>query len=324
MWAPLEKAETAHDQLLLDFDGMETVDESVASFNGSTMALDHLEDASWPAQDLRQGVNGQGPDQLESISRMQESNGIQSMDMAHAATNGIQSDRQEQAFGQESGKDAQVNGDTNGGNDNTDPEERQDSGTTKEDNPITNGATHDEHDEPADRINGRGPSPSASMTDQPSHAMTTRAKARTPPLDDGQSSPLASPVPSSITSINQFFLPPDNSLPDQDYGLPPQEAEDSRRMLLLYVQKQEEVVRGTEHLLMGLLKADRRRKDVWRWCRAEGHVGEMSDGEDWYDKEEWSLTSDLLKGKEEEDVEDESTRKGRRRRDPKKTVAGEK
>jgi len=48
----------------------------------------------------------------------------------------------------------------------------------------------------------------------------------------------------------------------------------------------------------------------------------MSDGEDWYDKEQWGLVEDLIKGKEEEDVEDEGVRKGRRRRDPKKTTAG--
>jgi len=162
----------------------------------------------------------------------------------------------------------------------------------------------------------------ASVLDQPSHAMTTRAKARTPPTPGSRDSQSASPAPSSIPSINHFFIPPTTSLPDRDFGLPASEAEDTRRMLLLYVQKQEEVVRGTEQLLLGLLKADRIRKEVWKWCRAEGHVGEMSDGEDWYDKEQWDLTADLVKGKEEEDVEDEGVRKGRRRRDPKKTAAG--
>jgi len=54
-----------------------------------------------------------------------------------------------------------------------------------------------------------------------------------------------------------------------------------------------------------------------RWCKAEGHVGEMSDGEDWYDREEWGLEQDLVKGREEEDDEaaaapGKKTRGGRR------------
>ncbi|KAG9826013.1 hypothetical protein KCU68_g15191, partial [Aureobasidium melanogenum] len=87
-----------------------------------------------------------------------------------------------------------------------------------------------------------------------------------------------------------------------------------RRLLLLYCQKQEQVVRESEQMLEGLLKADRMRKDVWRWCKTEGHLGEMSDGEDWYDMEEWNLSAPLQKGKEEEEVEDEGRVKGRRRR----------
>ena len=43
------------------------------------------------------------------------------------------------------------------------------------------------------------------------------------------------------------------------------------------------------------------RKTVFKWCKAEGHVGEMSDGEDWYDKEEWGLDEDLRKGHEDEE-----------------------
>lgn len=85
-------------------------------------------------------------------------------------------------------------------------------------------------------------------------------------------------------------------------------------MLLLFVQKQEQVVREAEQMMEGLLKADRMRKEVFQWCKAEGHVGELSDGEDWYDKEEWGLTEELVKGKEEEEVEEEGRAKGRRRR----------
>ena len=67
-------------------------------------------------------------------------------------------------------------------------------------------------------------------------------------------------------------------------------------------------------MLERLLKADRMRHEVYQWSKAEAHVGEMSDGEDWYDKEQWKLDADLLKGKEEEEVEEEGRGKPRRRR----------
>ena len=56
------------------------------------------------------------------------------------------------------------------------------------------------------------------------------------------------------------------------------------------------------------------RKEVMKWCKAEGHVGEMSDGEDWYDREEWGLEEDLRKGQAEEEDEEERRGKKTRRR----------
>ena len=115
--------------------------------------------------------------------------------------------------------------------------------------------------------------------------------------------------------IHPLFLIPPGAKPDPDFGLPRAEAQETRNLLAAYVQKQEEVCRVAERLYEGLLLADRRRKTVLNWCKAEGHVGEMSDGEDWYDKEEWGLEEDLRKGhaEEEEDtiVQGKKTR-GRR------------
>jgi hypothetical protein len=54
------------------------------------------------------------------------------------------------------------------------------------------------------------------------------------------------------------------------------------------------------------------RKNVLKWAKAEGHVGEMSDGEDWYDKEEWGLDDDLKKGQDEE--EDDGGNQGKKTR----------
>ncbi len=117
--------------------------------------------------------------------------------------------------------------------------------------------------------------------------------------------------------IHPLFLPPRSAQPDRDLGLPDQEAEDVRRLLQLYVQKQEEVCRGTKKLYEGLLQADRYRKTVWQWAKAEAHAGpnrDMSDGEDWYDKEEWGLTEDLKKGEDEVEEDTTQTQKKTRNR----------
>lgn len=130
--------------------------------------------------------------------------------------------------------------------------------------------------------------------------MRTRAQAQAPPEPLPTS---RNPSPDSWTApeIHPLFLLPTAAVPDKDFGLPPSEAEETRRMLMMYVQKQEEVCRGAEKLYDGLLKADAQRKTVFKWCKAEGHVGEMSDGEDWYDKEEWGLEEELRKGHNDDD-----------------------
>ncbi|KAI9881023.1 MAG: hypothetical protein M1830_008905 [Pleopsidium flavum] len=145
------------------------------------------------------------------------------------------------------------------------------------------------------------------------HRMTTRAQAQAA-SDNTTSARTRSPSLASSTStfVHPLFLVPPSAHPDRDFGLPPGEAEDTRRVLMSYVQKQEEVCRGVEKLYEGLLRADRMRKTVLRWCKAEAHVGEMSDGEDWYDKEEWALDEDLKKGHEEE--EDEGGNQGKKTR----------
>lgn len=112
-----------------------------------------------------------------------------------------------------------------------------------------------------------------------------------------------------------MFLPPVGARPDRDLGLPGKEADDIRMLVALYVQKQEEVCRGTERLHEGLLRAERLRNDVLHWSKAEAHCGpnrDLSDGEDWYDREEWGLDEDLKKGQDEE--EEEVTTQGKKTR----------
>ncbi|KAI9804352.1 MAG: hypothetical protein M1833_007159 [Piccolia ochrophora] len=146
----------------------------------------------------------------------------------------------------------------------------------------------------------------------PAHRMTTRAQAQAA-SDNTTTAPTRTPSPTpSIPFIHPLFTIPAHALPSADFGLPPSEAEDTRRLLLLYVQKQEEVCRGSEKLYDGLLKADRLRRTVFKWTKAEAHVGELSDGEDWYDKEEWGLEEELKKGHEED--EDDGGTQGKKTR----------
>lgn len=141
---------------------------------------------------------------------------------------------------------------------------------------------------------------------------------------NGNGSNLPGSAPMSIASvdglddmfIHPIFLAPKSAQPHRDLGIPEAEAEDLRRLLQAYVQKQEEVCRGSKRLHEGLLRAERLRKTVFQWSKYEAHAGtnrDMSDGEDWYDKEEWGLDEDLKKGADEE--EEDTTQQ------PKKTRA---
>lgn len=133
-----------------------------------------------------------------------------------------------------------------------------------------------------------------------------------PQQPDGPASDADFPVEEHF--IHPLFRLPPAARAERDLGLPEQEAEEVRRLLLLYVQKQEEICRGTRRLYEGLLRADRYRRTVWQWSKAEAHRGEMSDGEDWYDKEEWGLTEDLKKGEDEVEEDTAQTQKKTRNR----------
>lgn len=161
---------------------------------------------------------------------------------------------------------------------------------------------------------------------EPPRRMTTRAQANAS-ISNGNGATTSSsryPSPDAATQLSTahpMFLTSDDIRPDKDFGLPPNEAEETRRLLWSYIQKQEETVRGFTYMLNSLLRADHLKEDVFEWCRAEGHIGEMSDGEDWYDREKWGLAEgeDLKKGADDDEVEttvvEERTtgKRGRRR-----------
>lgn len=144
----------------------------------------------------------------------------------------------------------------------------------------------------------------------PPRRMQTRAQAQAKSEKTASSRTRSASPAWAAPVVHPLFLMPASAHPDRNFGLPPGEAEETRRMVMLYAQKQEEVCRSAEKLYNGLARAERMRKAVFKWCKAEGHVGEMSDGEDWYDKEEWGLDEDLRKGQEEEDEDKDKDKEG--------------
>ncbi|KAH8170380.1 rxt2-like protein [Sarocladium implicatum] len=149
-------------------------------------------------------------------------------------------------------------------------------------------------------------------TEDPSneHAAADSSKQQGPTA--GENAALSALEDPESTFVHPIFVTPDNARADRDAGLSEHEADQLRKLLALYVQKQEEVCRGAEKLHEGLLKAQRLRADVLHWSKAEAHAGvnrDMSDGEDWYDREEWGLTEDLKKGQDEEEEDTTTTGK---------------
>lgn len=128
---------------------------------------------------------------------------------------------------------------------------------------------------------------------------------------------ISDPLSPDTPFIHPIYLAPQTSRQDRNMGLPDSDADDCRRWLQIYVQKQEEVVRNATKLYEQLLRAERLRNKVLMWSKAEAHCGpnrDMSDGEDWYDKEEWGLSEDLKKGEDEVEEDQAQTQKKTRNR----------
>ncbi|KAK5956039.1 hypothetical protein OHC33_002612 [Knufia fluminis] len=180
---------------------------------------------------------------------------------------------------------------------------------------ASDGDNEDEQDEAeADR-------PSTASTPAPPPRRITRALAAenetaqiASPPPTSPSPTLSSNSPSTSTPHPLFLLPshlatshaphhayPMLSLSLAHSGLPPEELLETRKLLSLYIQKSEETIRGLEGIYAKLVKSKRRREKLWSWAGAEGHVGELSDGEDWVDGGYWGLGSgELRKGRDED------------------------
>lgn len=179
----------------------------------------------------------------------------------------------------------------------------------------------EQQDDDAHSEDETNPQPTRRIT----RALAAEHNSQTAPTPPPQSpNSTTSTVDSSLLQADPLFLLPlalaaNHRAPRSlaRLGLPVDELMETRRLLMMYIQKQEESVRGYEALLGKLVKAKRMRDKVWEWCKTEGHVGEWSDGEDWIDAEAWGLApEELKKGKDEEEVEgqEDTGRKGKRRR----------
>lgn len=203
-----------------------------------------------------------------------------------------------------------------------DPDETPAAPASTEDMPRLNENERDD-DNDNDNDNEHG-GRSTTSTPPPPPRRITRALAAEAETNSQQQNPsppptsptLSSAPPSPLTfSPHPLFLLPSHlsaahaphpahpplTLNLAHAGLPPDELLETRKLLGIFIQKSEETIRGLENILGKLIKAKRRRDKVLEWCIAEGHVGEMSDGEDWIDETRWGLeTGELRKGRDED------------------------
>lgn len=178
--------------------------------------------------------------------------------------------------------------------------------TSKDGEKADNDATHDQMNDANEDVTEQDAEMHDGSSPEPPRRMTTRAQANAANPQGEAGSPSSSvDTDGELPTPHPLFLTPDSVRPDPNFGLPAAEAEETRRLLWSYIQKQEETVRGFEHMLDSLLRASHMKSNVLEWCKTEGHVGEMSDGEDWYDHEKLGLADgeDLKKGTDEDEVE---------------------
>lgn len=327
-WMPCGALETPNDHLIFD-PRLASNDPSVyagqgASGTGTPSITKDLNGPQDAAQKVPASIATQDPQSVQNGTKPQASSTQNDVEMAEVPAEGEPTKNGLQLKSEET--DATVkdlpphpntsiydresnNNDAARASTNLPPNGRQDMDMTKYADPVDTTELNDDTEQDLEMHDGSSP--------EPPRRMTTRAQANAAPNETENGSPLsdtAFPLPTP----HPLFLVPDNIRPDANFGLPAAEAEETRRLLWSYIQKQEETVRGVEHMLDSLNRSCRMKADVLEWCKAEGHVGEMSDGEDWYDREQWGLAEgeDLKKGTDEDEVEtvDESRTQGKRGR----------
>ncbi|KAK2772692.1 hypothetical protein FQN53_004471 [Emmonsiellopsis sp. PD_33] len=210
------------------------------------------------------------------------------------------------------------------------PDTKKEPNDEAPDNAVTDGNDVNMKDKDTEDIeNDVDDGASDTSSPEPPRRMTTRAQANqaanphhpTSPTSSGTArshSPLYPDSNDAHLTVHPLFLVPPTHI-DRTCGLPPTEADEIRRMLWSYIQKQEETVRASRRMYHMLLGVCRKKELVWEWCKADEHAGELSDGEDWYDPEQWGLKEgeELRKGADEDEAEgvvDEGRATGKRGR----------
>lgn len=196
-----------------------------------------------------------------------------------------------------------------------DPDQDEKPNTPKDD--INNDEVDDENSQPRSGSSSPPSAPPRRITRALAAEAETQSQQQNPSPPPTSPSPSLSSPPTSPSSFDPdpiFLLPPHlaaRHAPHPTYfplsfslahaGLPPDELRETRKLLGMFIQKSEETIRGLENILGKLIKAKRRRDKVFAWSIAEGHLGEMSDGEDWIDEEYWGLEKgELRKGRDED------------------------
>lgn len=81
----------------------------------------------------------------------------------------------------------------------------------------------------------------------------------------------------TTNELEPFFALPKLEV-DRDFGFSPEIAQDTRQLAQIAAQRGEEFIRSLYKIRGGLLRADRFRAQVYKWCREVG--GDMSDEEE--------------------------------------------
>ncbi|KAJ5589478.1 hypothetical protein N7537_012156 [Penicillium hordei] len=328
-WMPCGALETPNDHLIFD-SRLASNDPSVyagqgASENGTPSTARDLNDPQDAAQKVPASIATQDPQPAQNGTKAQPSSTQNDVEMVEVPAQGEPTRNGLQLKSEET--DATVkdlpphpntstpaqesnNSDAAGTSTNPPPNGKQDMDTTKDADLVDTTELNDDTEQDLEMHDGDSP--------EPPRRMTTRAQTNAVNPNETENGSPISDTAFPLPTPHPLFLVPDNIRPDPNFGLPAAEAEETRRLLWSYIQKQEETVRGVEHMLDSLNRSCRMKADVLEWCKAEGHVGEMSDGEDWYDREQWGLAEgeDLKKGTDEDEVEtvDESRTQGKRGR----------
>ncbi|KAK9365000.1 RXT2-like protein [Lipomyces kononenkoae] len=81
----------------------------------------------------------------------------------------------------------------------------------------------------------------------------------------------------ATNELEPFFALPKLDV-DRDFGFPPEIAQETRQLAQMTAQRGEEFIRSLHKIRSGILRADRFRAKVYKWCREVG--GDVSDYEE--------------------------------------------